>query len=278
MKAKRLVLVALVVFVVALLAGSVSAAEYKIGHLSRLNMSPDEMKAKAQGHVNTGKSMLFFAAGKPSTTKPLFYDSLQSMLMALNAGEIDVMSLPESVAEYVMNVNDGFEVAGILRMMTAYLSLGFRKDYDPTTLHRFNEAILSMKADGTLAILRAKYIDEAGLDEPEAVKFEKFENAGSVKVAVTGDMPPIDYIAADGTPAGFNTAVLAEIAKRMKVNIELLNIDSGARAAALASKRADVVFWFRTDTGVDVQADVPEDIALSEAYYSWNENLHIKKK
>ena len=117
-----------------------------------------------------------------------------------------------------------------------------------------------------------------GYDEPEAVKFEKFENAGSVKVAVTGDMPPIDYIAADGTPAGFNTAVLAEIAKRMKVNIELLNIDSGARAAALASKRADVVFWFRTDTGVDVQADVPEDIALSEAYYSWNENLHIKKK
>ena len=50
-------------------------------------------------------------------------------------------------------------------------------------------------------------------------------------------------ILADGTPAGFSTAVLAEISKRINKNIELVSVDSAARAAILASKGADVVFW-----------------------------------
>ena len=76
-----------------------------------------------------------------------------------------------------------------------------------------------MKADGSLYTLVGKYIYDAGAREPEAVKFEKFEDARTIKVAVTGDLPPIDYIAPDGKPAGFNTAVLAEIAKRLKFNV-----------------------------------------------------------
>ena len=64
----------------------------------------------------------------------------------------------------------------------------------------------------------------------------------------------------------------------MKVNIQLVNIESGARAAALASKRADVVFWFEHRNGLDAQPDVPEGIVLSETYYTWNEMLCLKKK
>ena len=110
------------------------------------------------------------------------------------------------------------------------------------------------------------------------VAFEKFEGAETIKVAVTGDLPPIDYVAADGTPAGFNTAILAEIGKRLKVNIELMNVESGARAAALSSKRADVVFWFQVRAGEGVQPDVPEGVILSESYYDWTKYLHIRKK
>ena len=278
MKTKRLVLVVLVVFVAALLSGTVSAAERKIGHLSKLNITPEELQKNAEAALKAGKTKLFTSGEKYSATS-VFYDSLTSMVMALNAGEVDEISLPEPVAEYVMNVNNGIDIASIVRIPPASLALGFRKDDDPALRNKFNEALLSMKVDGALTILRAKYIDQPGFDDPEPVKFDKFKNIDkTIRVAVTGDLPPIDFIAADGTPAGFNTAVLAELASRMKVNIELVNIESGARAAALASKRVDVVFWFEYHKDDDVQVDIPEGIVLSEEYYTWKQDLLLRKK
>ena len=53
----------------------------------------------------------------------------------------------------------------------------------------------------------------------------------------------MDYVAADGTPAGFNTAILAEIGRRLQVNIKLVQVDSATRALALSSGMVDVVFW-----------------------------------
>ena len=279
MKAKRLVLVVLAVFVAALLSGAVSAAEHKIGHLSKLNLTAEELHKSAEAYIQAGKVKVFSAGENHTQHTTVYYDSLTSLIMAMNAGDVYEIALPEPVAEYVLNVNDGFEIATIVRTMPASLAFGFRKDDDPSLRSKFNEALLSMKADGTLAILVDKYIAEPGLDDPEPVKFEKYDNIDTtIKVAVTGDLPPIDFIAPDGNPAGFNTAVLAEIAKRLKINIELVNIDSGARAASLASKRTDVVFWFSSYKGVDVQSDVPEGVVLSEPYYTWNEDLLLKKK
>ncbi len=277
MKAKKLALVVLVVFVVALLSGAVCAAERKIGHLSKLNVTPEEMRKISEAGIKDGKVKVFTSGGKYSATR-VFYDSLTSLVMGLNAGEVDEISLPEPVAEYVMNVNSGLEVASIVRTPAASLALGFRKDIDPTLRDKINKALRAMNAEGSFTILRAKYINQPGLNDPEPVKFYHFDRANTLKVAVTGDMPPIDFIAADGTPAGFNTAVLAELADRMQVNIQLVNIDSGARAAALASKRVDVVFWFASYKDFDVQPDVPEGVVLSEPYYTWKHDLLLKKK
>ena len=278
MKAKRFIFTAVTLCAVMLFAGTSFAAVTKIGLLSKLNMTEQVFQNFAVTLEASGRSKIF-SAGQYDVTVPVFYDSLLSMQMALNAGDIHEMILPGAVAEYVMNVNDSYEILSIARIAPASLALGFRKDDDPALRSKFNEAVLAMKADGTLAILRAKYIDEAGFDEPEPVQFETFENVDTtIKVAVTGDLPPIDFIAADGTPAGFNTAVLAELAKRIRVNVQLVNIESGARAAALASKRADVVFWFEYTKGFDVQPDLPEGIVLSEAYYTWNEMMGLKKK
>ena len=92
-------------------------------------------------------------------------------------------------------------------------------------------------------------------------------------------MPPIDYIAPDGTPAGYNTAILSEIGRRLKVNIKTLNVETVARASALKSKRADVVFWFQSSIDPSYpNLDVPDGIILSEPYYKWNEQYFIGRK
>ncbi len=76
---------------------------------------------------------------------------------------------------------------------------------------------------------------------------------------------------------------MAEIGKRLKKNIELLSIESGARSAALSSGRADVIFWYRSTEGLDfpeeaglkdnplnkVIVDSSEGVIMSEPYYRW---------
>ena len=66
----------------------------------------------------------------------------------------------------------------------------------------------------TLDRLADEYYKDFDLKKP-AVEFAKYDGADTIKIAVTGDRPPIDLITADGKATGFNTAILAEIGKIM---------------------------------------------------------------
>jgi|GEM_PF-796100 len=216
-----------------------------------------------------------------------FYDSLMAMLMALRARHIDEFVLPEPVVMYLLanNPND-YEIQFSLNMMPSTISFGFKAEN--TALKKdFDEAIKAMKKDGTLMTLQEKFITNVGANDPEEVKFTEFKDSKPIKVAVTGDLPPIDFIAADGRPTGYNTAILAEIGKRLKRNIRVISVDSGGRSAALASERADVVFWYRNTEGIQtpkklkknlksVMVDSPaKGVILSEPYYEWDTDLVV---
>ena len=261
--------------VLTLFAGIASAEGIKVGILSKLNMSQEEYS----DFISTGRkagAWNFFSSKPQEPISFVFYDTLQAMQLALNAGEIQEAALPEVVAEYVMNVTGAYKISGIAKTRPAYLAFGFKAGNDPELLRKFSDAILSMKQDGTLAVLQAKFIYDAGIGEPETVEFRKFDNVDKkITVAVTGDLPPIDYVTADGKAAGFNTAVIAEIGKRLQVNIELLQIMSSARASAVVSGRADTVFWIQGHRNVPKDSDIPEGLELSEPYYEWNEYLYI---
>ena len=215
-----------------------------------------------------------------------FYDALLAMQMDLRAGRLDEAILPESVGLYLINRNPRYEIKFSLNMLPSSISFGFRKG-DAALQKEFNAAIAAMKKDGTLARLEKQYVSDLGLDEPAPVKFHDFKDAPTLKVAVTGDMPPIDLIAADGRPAGYNTAVMAEIGRRLKRNVQLVSVDAGGRSAALVSQRADVVFWYRSTEGIatpkrlkdnptkGVMRDAAEGVLLSDPYYEWDTDLVI---
>ena len=203
-----------------------------------------------------------------------FFDSLLLMQMALRAGQVDEISLPEAVGMYLITNNSNYEILFSINMMPSTISFGFKRGN--TALQKeFNNAISAMKKDGTLARLEQKYIAEFS-GKPEQIKFQEFK-----------DLPPIDYIAADGRPTGYNTAILSEIGKRLKKNIRLISVDSGGRSSALASERADVVFWYRNTEGMklpkkvqnakfkNMMKDSLEGVILSEPYYEWDTDLII---
>lgn len=219
-----------------------------------------------------------YAPYLPTLAEYQDFSSFVDMLMALDTSKIDRMELPQPVAEYF------FKLAGnrekyipyiITKGVTYYMSMGFKEN--SKWFVPFNETIKAMAQDKTLLSLKVQYVMDAD-ENPEPVKFDKFPDAETVKIAITGDMPPIDYIASNGTPAGFNTAMLAEIARHLKINVELVSINTGARASALASGRADGVFWFWYDNSTKIPRDVPTGVSLTEPYYSWDTLVYVGKK
>ena len=259
-----------------------------VGFLTRLKTTPEEffmMMKKAwatQGWVIEG--------GDHSTSKAKFYDSLMLMQMALNAGEIDEMILPDFVAEYLLKVSKNYEPCCMSDSGPMNLCFGFLKE-NWQLKNQWNTALISMRNDFTLAGLYQKYVtnfpEDTSYDyiyginknkqkDKNTIKFEHFKDAKTIRVAVTGDLPPVDFVKEDGMPAGYSTAVLAEIGKRLKANIRLVQINAGARTAALVSERVDVVFWYEVNKSLENQPDVHEDIILSEPYLSWNKFIHLK--
>ena len=200
-------------------------------------------------------------APEKQACKIIFYDRLTDMLMALQAGDVDKIEVYQSVAKYLVanvpNLEMGFEFdlskeksVFVQRMAVSRLGNGFSflmlKD-NQALADQFSEAITAMKEDGTLDTLVAKYIDGVTTDALTGIPLPQTEGAETIRVAVTGALPPMDYVAPDGKAAGFNTAVLAEISRRIGKNIEILYLDSSvARATALVSGQADAAFWTRT--------------------------------
>ena len=266
----RKILYALIILVlISSSAGSLEKQVIRLGMLTKLNSTEEQF---TETWIKT-----FAPHNEILEVIVKFYDTLTSMQMALNSREINQMVLPDFTADYVMKAANEYTPALVLHSKGTCLAFGFRADSEELR-GKFNEALRHLRDNWTLSVLEGIYIASHNIDDPEPVKFAKFDDAETIRVAVTGDLPPIDLIAADGTPSGFNTAVLAEIGAYLKKNIQLVNIEAGARNAALASGRVDVVFWYEIDKSSQVQADVPDGIILSEPYYEWDKFIHIKRK
>ena len=213
----------------------------------------------------------------------VFFDNLNSMQMAFDSGQIDEISTYTCVADYLAarNANVGVLKEHTLEFIDAFC-LAMRES-DQDLYKQVDDTVKAMRDDGTLDALTKKYItDLQPTDEPEAVDIQHFDGADTIKVAITGDLPPLDLVLADGKAAGFNTAVLSEIGKRLQKNIELVQIESAARAAALESGRVDISFWAIVPISeiIPADADKPAGVILSTPYYrgkivhvGWGQNI-----
>ena len=136
---------------------------------------------------------------------------------------------------------------------------------------QISNCISEMEEDGTIEEMKQRYIEDVIVgDDPDVVVPQKFPGARTIKVAVTGDRPPMDFVSAGGEPVGFNTALISEIGKRLGINIEFVTVDCGARGIALATGVCDIVFWmeigdFENWEGADLE-DQPENTIVTKPY------------
>ena len=197
------------------------------------------------------------------------YGNLSAALMDLESGRIDEIGIEKCTADYVIAHNDNIELYEDSKEMTVFSMMTL--DTNKEVYDILNNAIKEMKADGTLESLIENELKAYIESDPLAKDLPHFEGAKTIKVGVTGDVPPMDFVVSNGKAAGFNIALLAEIANRAKVNIELVQIETGARAMALSSGKVDAVFWAKSTVCTVCNTTATEKIdgtLLTESYFS----------
>ena len=91
-----------------------ASARHKVGVVERLNVTPEKFREMV-GEIESGGNIIVVAntAERPEF---VFYSSMNQMIMALNAGEIDEMLFPEAPAEYFLSVNPESVIKCMLMM------------------------------------------------------------------------------------------------------------------------------------------------------------------
>ncbi len=219
---------------------------------------PDNVKTdyKSNASIVSGKTIgtvnalvlkdvfvtMFNVSAGASAKEITYYSSLKDGIKAVKSDEVTAFLMADFSADYYAKKDK--ELA-LLKMKPVETNISMiTKKNDTTLLKEINEAIKTMKADGTMDDLKQKWITEFPIEEePEIIEIPKIEGADTLRVGVSGDLPPLDYVREDGVPTGFNVALLAEISKKLNKNIELKIVNADSRMAALGKDEIDVFFW-----------------------------------
>ena len=107
-----------------------------------------------------------------------------------------------------------------------------------------DEALNELESTGVLPELIETWLsDEALQQDPQPRELEQIPGAETIRVGISGTLPPMDYATADGKPGGFNVALFGEISRLLGKNVEFITIDPDAKFMALSSGTIDLFFW-----------------------------------
>jgi ABC-type amino acid transport substrate-binding protein len=212
-------------------------------------------------------------------TEPIFADTLSDMISTLKSGRADYAILFTPTAKYYAALDDtlGYTQTPLPPYddqefySENYTVAMTTRAEDTELLGKINSAISELKADGTLETLLKNYVD--GLSVAATDPIPVIDGAETIKVGITGDNPPFDYIDPAGKPAGFNVELMKAIAAKAGFNVEFVTINTNAKFAALESGRTDVHFF-----GTSLLSEIKEGYVQTEAYCGdiTMSNLYVK--
>jgi polar amino acid transport system substrate-binding protein len=231
----------------AIAIGSLVMAGCAGGNQGRIN-SVSDLQGKVIGSISTGISektkldqTTLLIGAEPKEI--LQFNNRSDILAALISGKIDGAGAPKSISEYYAKRNSKLKIIETKDHFETEIVMAVRND-DEKLKSELDSALTILQGNGKLKSLEDEWITNLPANNEPAFKaIPKIDGARTIYVGVSGDFAPLDYIASDGRPAGFNVAMLAEMGKVLNVNFEVVSIDSQAKFVALASKKIDIVFF-----------------------------------
>jgi ABC-type amino acid transport substrate-binding protein len=190
----------------------------------------------------------------------VYVDSLSDGLLMLRNRKVDALHVMRFTGRYLAQRSHDLKM--YTNQQGTYSTQMIFSPKKESQYNKVNSALQDMKKDGTFDKLIKQWITDLPVgQEPAGKTIPVIQGAETIKVGISGDEPPLDYIAAGGAPGGFNIAVLNEISRRTNINIELVTVVSGARFACLQSGKIDSFLWHNA---LMAMQGLPEEVISPE--------------
>ena len=265
----------LVIMAALVLTGCSSEKAGKIGNVA-------DLKGKVIGTVTpvvpTAKMEMSIAnaiGAQPKEVK--YFNRYSDCVTAVLAGKVDAVLSPKFGAEYYAKRNNQLKM--IAREPVKVNVVMMLRSEDQPLKNDLDKVITTLQDNGTLKRLEEEWVTNLPVDkEPVSKDLPKIAGAKTVYVGVCGDYVPLDYIAANGRPAGYNVALLTEIGKLLNINLEFVSVETQARFAALSSKKIDLVFCNLDANTAALQALKSNSWAATKPYFTSEAGCFLVKK
>jgi ABC-type amino acid transport substrate-binding protein len=196
-------------------------------------------------------------------SKQVLFPTTNEALAALAAGRIDmVIGMTEATANYYTQQNPKFKMFLLPTAPKISHSMAVRAS-DTALLASINAALQTLKENGTMNQLAERYLkgDSSSALTGTVDEISVNPDAKTLTMAVNGDLPPFDYVAANGKPDGYNVALTEAVAKLLGANIKFVQINTETDVSALQSGRVDILFVVAANLPI-----VTKDMAATTAY------------
>ena len=139
------------------------------------------------------------------------------MAQLIQNGQADAGATHAYNAKYIVSRNPDLTFFTGIEMEC---SMVFKKDSG--LKEQVDAALTELESTGVLPELIETWLsDEALQQDPQPRELEQIPGAETIRVGISGTLPPMDYATADGKPGGFNVALFGEVSRLSSGTIDL---------------------------------------------------------
>jgi polar amino acid transport system substrate-binding protein len=211
-------------------------------------------------------------AGKLEGMQVRMYRSAADAAADLNSGTVDAIIVESGLARDIINANDGLKHAGTGIFEPETYAVAVKKG-NKELLGLINVVIDEIKSGDELDRLIKGFIYTPEDERGDYITGAQTGDEGILRVAVSAELKPFDYVLEDGSPAGFNVEIAKLIAKKVNKTLECIYVDSAMLPRALRSGTVDFAF-----VRMSTWDDELESVEFSNTYYTSNQALIIRAK
>lgn len=229
---------------------------------------PDDL-ANARIGATTGTTGEMTVRQKYPDADLRVFDDVMDSVAALKANQIDaVVTVYTTALNTVRNNPDLALLPGNLTEEAACVVVSKEQ---PELLSEINRILQKFKADGTLNDMIHRWIEEDHTLQ-ERVEIPVPQTGPTLKVAVTANRVPIEFVEGDGNITGLDPELARRIAAELGMQIAFFDMKFSALINALESGKADVIIanMVRTE-------ERARKVDFSESYFL-NPNVFMIKK
>ncbi len=262
--------------------------------------SADDLKGASlvgvSGRMPDNSSSIFFRSltgRKLGSYKGL--GSVDECLGALKSGSADVLWTTDVTADYLCKKDESLarldtsDMAAIQNTGEARFSFGMAAadtKEGKALIDEISQTLIFLRADGTLADLKSKYIDGALDEETEKYgvkdmmvndKVHKvfYRKNKVLTVGVTGAVPPVELIDENGRPYGYCCALMDMIGLVLQRSVNFVVLDNETAFSSLMAGKVDLIFCYGAGR---ITTETAKGWVMSEGYLDMDryEFLYLK--